>query len=74
MDHVAGMHRVELNGQPLVAVSPTTSQYDIPLLALSERNQLDIEVDAKEAAFGSSSPDADWGLISLVIRPRDDHR
>lgn len=72
MDHVAGMHCLELNGQPLVTVSPTTSQYDIPLPALSDRNQLDIEVDVKEAAPRSPSPDAEWGLISLVIRSRGD--
>lgn len=71
LDQVAGLCSLRLNGQPLAQISPIASDYAIPLPALLDRNQLDLEVDVPAAASAAASG-AEWGVISLVVCPRDD--
>jgi hypothetical protein len=70
LEQVAGTRSLLLNGQTLAGISLPLSRYEIRLPDLLERNQLEIEVDLAEAATGSSSEAANWGLISLVISPK----
>jgi len=74
LDQVPGMQSLQLNGRPLGRISPTASQYDMPLSGLLEKNRVDIELDIALAARRSASTGADWGLISLVIRSLGDRR
>ena len=69
MDHVPGLHSLQLNGQPLGRVSPDAGRYEFPLANLLERNRLDLVVDIAIAATYCSSIGASWGVVSLVIRP-----
>jgi hypothetical protein len=60
------LHSLQLNGQPLGTISPNAPKFDIALLGLFDRNQLDLVVDAAVAKARSAG--ADWGTIALVIR------
>jgi hypothetical protein len=68
MEQVPGMRSVFLNGHALAQISPDTTRYEIPLTDLSDRNQLDIELDMTAALAQAAPSAADWGVISLVIR------
>src|SRR5438132_951062 len=44
IDQVAGIHSILLNGQPIAAVSPETTRYEIGLDPWLERNVLVLEL------------------------------
>jgi hypothetical protein len=70
LEHVPGIHSLELNGQPAVPVSPGWSEYEVLLDASASRHRLVLEVETPDPA-DSSMPATEWGYVSLVIRSEE---
>jgi hypothetical protein len=69
MDHVPGILSVDLNGHPIARSAALVSRYEIELAHLLDRNVLVLEIETPESRLGPAGNVAEWGMISLVIRP-----
>jgi hypothetical protein len=71
LDQVAGIDSLFLNGQPIAAVSPERTHYEIALDRALERNTLVLEIQRPAAGQGEPATAPEWGVIALVIRSID---
>ena len=71
LDHVPGIHRLLLNGNPLVHSSPGKTSYEITLDRVIERNILVLEIETPPPGDALAAPAPEWGFVSLLIRPID---
>ena len=71
MDQVQGVVALSLNGQSIFPVLPEITRYEIELPALAEKNVLVLELEMPEPVGKIDSPGDEWGMIALVVRPRE---
>jgi hypothetical protein len=63
LGRVPGLQSVRLNGQELAPSRPSAEPLEFFLGELSERNELELDLDRPEAGEQA------WGEAALVIRP-----
>jgi len=68
LEHVAGIHSILLNEQPIAGVSPERSFYEIGLDHSRDRNSLVLEIEPLVPGVEPDEAGAEWGEVALVIR------